>query len=303
MRPAARCSAIRNGTVAERGEDGQTPAMEPSRTPMEPSRTRELAERLQQAWDARLPIEPFTPTGEITTVEDAYAVQRAWARIRADGGETSVGRKIGLTSPGMQAQMGVHEPDFGDLWASRAFASPDGIAEMPAARFIQPRVEGELAFLLGSELAGPGVTDDDVLAASVAVAPAIEVVDSRIAEWRIGLLDTIADNASYGAFALGEWSEELLGEDLRQVQLSVSHNDQTIVCEHGSAVLGSPLAAVAWLANKLGSFGEPIRAGDVVLSGSFGPAAAAVAGDAFTVEVPGHRPVRVRFLDTPCGAD
>jgi 2-keto-4-pentenoate hydratase len=270
---------------------------------MEPSRTRALAERLQHAWEARLPIEPFTTTGEITTVEDAYAVQRAWARIRSGNGETSVGRKIGLTSPGMQAQMGVHEPDFGELWASRAFTSHAGVTELPAARFIQPRVEGELAFLLGRQLAGPGVTNDDVLAAAVAVAPAIEVVDSRIAAWRIGLLDTIADNASYGAFTLGDWSEDLLGQDLREVELTVAHNGQRIVREQGSAVLGSPLTAVAWLANKLGTFGEPIRAGDVVLSGSFGPAAAAVAGDTFTVEVPGHRPVRARFVDTPCGAD
>jgi 2-keto-4-pentenoate hydratase len=260
------------------------------------SRTRELAERLQHAWQARLPVEPFSDSGEVTTVEESYAVQRAWARIRADDGEASVGRKIGLTSPGMQAQMGVHEPDFGELWASRAFAPRDGIADFSTELFIQPRVEGELAFLIGSELVGPGITNDDVLAAAVAVSPAIEVVDSRIADWRIKLVDTIADNASYGAFTLGEWSEDLLGEDLREVRLSVTHNQQVIMSEQGRAVLGSPLAAVAWLANKLASFGEPIRAGDVVLSGSFGPAAPAIAGDEFTVEVAGQRPVRARFV-------
>ena len=263
---------------------------------MSRSTTFALAERLQRAWEGRLPIEPFSATGELVSIEESYAVQRAWATIRAGNGETSVGRKIGLTSPGMQAQMGVHEPDFGELWQSRVFPMREGIAELPADVFIQPRVEGELAFLMGADLAGPGITDEDVIGAAVAVSPAIEVVDSRIAEWRIALVDTIADNASYGAFTLGEWSQDLLRADLRQVRLDVEHNGQTIVSERGHAVLGSPPAAVAWLANKLGSFGEPIRAGDIVLSGSFGAAIPATAGDAFAVTVPGHAPVRARFV-------
>jgi 2-keto-4-pentenoate hydratase len=254
-----------------------------------------LAERLHRAWEERRPIEPFSVTGELASVEEAYAVQRAWAAIRAEQGETSAGRKIGLTSPGMQRQMGVGEPDFGELWASRAFPMDDGAAVVAADLFLRPRVEGELAFLLGADITGPGVTEDDVLAAALAAAPAIEVVDSRIADWRIALVDTVADNASYGAFTLGEWSEELLRADLRELPLEVAHNGATVVAEQGRAVLGSPLTAVAWLANKLGSFGEPLRAGDVILSGSFGPAAAAVLGDAFVVTVPGQAPVRLRF--------
>jgi 2-keto-4-pentenoate hydratase len=122
------------------------------------------------------------------------------------------------------------------------------------------------------------------------------VVDSRIADWRIALVDTVADNASYGAFTLGAWSEELLRADLRALTLEVAHNGEVVVSEPGSAVLGSPLTAVAWLANKLGAFGESIAAGDVVLSGSFGPAVPAVAGDEFTVEVAGQPPVRARFV-------
>lgn len=263
---------------------------------MPSSNPRVLAERLQRAWEERRPIEPFSERGELETVEEAYAAQRAWASVRAGDGESSIGRKIGLTSPGMQAQMGVHEPDFGELWASRAFTLQDGVAELPTELFIQPRVEGELAFLMGEELTGPGITNDDVLAAAVAVSPAIEVVYSRIAGWRIGLLDTIADNASYGAFTLGQWSTDLLSEDLCQVQLTVTHNREMVVSERGEAVLGSPLSAVAWLANKLGSFGERIHAGDVVLSGSFGPATAAVVGDEFAVEVPGQPAVRARFV-------
>ncbi len=260
------------------------------------SKTQALAERLNHAWEERRPIEPFSATGELTSVEESYAVQRAWAEIRAAGGETSVGRKIGLTSPGMQTQMGVAEPDFGELWASRAFPPREDGAELPIELFIQPRVEGELAFMIGADLRGPGLSENDVLAAAVAVAPAIEVVDSRIADWRIALVDTVADNASYGAFTVGDFSEELLRADLTEIPLTVEQNGVTFVAERGSAVLGSPLRAVAWLANKLGTFGDQVSAGDVVLSGSFGPAAPARAGDQFTVTVPGQAPVRIRFV-------
>jgi 2-keto-4-pentenoate hydratase len=253
-----------------------------------------LAERLQQAWEARTPIEPFSASGELLTVEQAYATQRAWARIRSEAGEQTIGRKIGLTSPGMQRQMGVNEPDFGDLWASRCFTAHHGRAEAPLDAFIQPRVEGELAFLMESELMGPGVTEADVLDAASAAAPGIEIIDSRIVDWRIKLLDTIADNASYGGFVLGEWSERLLHADLRETTLEVSHGRDVLVLERGTAVLGSPLTAVSWLANKLGSFGVSIRKGDVVLSGSFG-AAAPVGPGVFQVMVPGYEPVQLTF--------
>jgi 2-keto-4-pentenoate hydratase len=254
-----------------------------------------LAERLNRAWEERRPVQPFSATGELTSVEESYAVQRAWAAIRGEAGETSAGHKIGLTSPGMRAQMGVGEPDFGELWASREFPMRDGGVDLPTDLFLQPRVEGELAFMIGSDLAGPAVTEEHVLAAALAAAPAIEVVDSRIVDWRIALVDTVADNASYGAFTVGAWSEELLRADLREITLAVAHNGATVVAEKGTAVLGSPLTAVAWLANKLASFGEQISAGDIVLSGSFGAAAPAIAGDEFAVTVPGQAPVHVRF--------
>lgn len=283
-----RRSALRNAEVVDRNSGSKTREVATSPTTA-------LAQRLHRAWEERVPLEPFSVAGELTSVEDAYAVQRAWAALRAANGETSAGRKIGLTSEGMRAQMGVAEPDFGELWGSRALSVRDGVADVAVDVFLQPRVEGEFAFLMGSDLSGPGVTEDDVLAAAIAVAPAVEIVDSRIADWRIALVDTIADNASYGGFTLGEWSEELLRADLREVTLQVDHNEKTVVSEQGRAVLGSPLAAVAWLANKLGMFGEGIHEGDVVLSGSVGPAEEAAAGDEFVVRVAGHAPVRLRF--------
>ncbi|MCW2990355.1 MAG: 4-oxalocrotonate decarboxylase [Solirubrobacterales bacterium] len=254
-----------------------------------------LAARLHAAWNDRVPIAPFSETGEIATAEEAYAAQQAWAAIRAGEGETTVGRKIGLTSPGMQRQMGVGEPDYGDLWGSRQATVADGSGRFDHRVFLQPRVEGEVAFLLGRDLEGPGVTAADVRAAAVAAAPAIEVVDSRIADWRIRLVDTIADNASYGGFALGPWSERMLADDLVAVEFALERDDEVVVRETGAAVLGSPLLAVAWLADKLASLGSGISAGDIVLSGSFGGAVAAAPGDAFTLRTAGEPPLTVHF--------
>lgn len=255
----------------------------------------DLAARLEAAWCERIPIEPFGEAGLLASPVEAYATQQAWAALRSSGGETTVGRKIGLTSPGMQRQMGVDEPDYGDLWSSRQATVADGDATFAHGVFLQPRVEGEVAFLIGADLAGPGVTPEAVRAAALAAAPAVEVVDSRIAGWRIRLVDTIADNASYGGFALGPWSERLLAADLAATTFELALGGETVVRETGSAVLGSPLNAVAWLADKLASLGSGIRAGDIVLSGSFGRAIPASAGDAFTLSTPGERSLTVRF--------
>jgi 2-keto-4-pentenoate hydratase len=254
-----------------------------------------LAAALETAWSTKIPLEPFGARGLLVTPEDAYATQRQWASLRASRGERTVGRKIGLTSPGMRAQMGVDEPDYGDLWASRQFIAVDGRLSIPLGPFIQPRVEGELAFLLRSDLAGPGITAEDARAASSAAAVALEVVDSRIADWRIQLVDTIADNASFGGFGCGEWSTELLDADMASVPMTVSRNGEVKVTECGAAVLGSPLEAVAWLGNKLSSFGVTLRAGDIVLSGSFGRAIEVEPGDEFLIAVPGEAELVASF--------
>src|SRR5918998_3836294 len=168
-----------------------------------------LAQRLEDAWEGRDPIPPLSESEGLSAAEDAYAVQSAWSELRLSSGERIVGRKIGLTSPAMQEQMGVNEPDYGSLWGSRYFPSRGGRVEIPADTFLQPRLEGEIAFLIGRPLAGPGVTLQEVLVATEALAVAVEVVDSRVEDWRIKLADTIADNSSYGALTLGPWSRSL----------------------------------------------------------------------------------------------
>ncbi|MDX6702001.1 MAG: 2-keto-4-pentenoate hydratase [Baekduia sp.] len=263
---------------------------------MAPGHHRALALRLEAAWAQRAPIAPLSADGSLAGPEDAYAVQRAWAGLRAAAGERTLGRKIGLTSPGMRAQMQVDEPDYGDLWASRHTRAPGGVATIATAPFLQPRVEGELAFLLGRDLGLAAVDEDEVRAATAAVAPALEVVDSRIADWRIALVDTIADNASYGGFSVGAWVPALLEADLVALPMQVSRNGEVVVDETGAAVMGSPLTAVAWLANKLGGFGIGLRAGDIVLSGSFGRAVDVVAGDEFAIAVPGTGGLVARFV-------
>jgi len=255
----------------------------------------QLAAELETAWDQRVAVEPFSERGLLTTPVDAYATQQAWAALRTANGDARVGRKIGLTSAGMQTQMGVSEPDYGELWRSRQAEVHEGTAMFDHARFLQPRVEGEVAFLMGADLDGPGVTPAGVRAAATAAALAVEIVDSRIADWRIRLVDTIADNASFGGFALGSWSERLLQADLKSSMFELRQGGDIVVREAGAAVLGSPLHAVAWLADKLSSLGHGIRAGDIVLSGSFGGAVAAVRGDAFTLSTAREPSLTVRF--------
>jgi 2-keto-4-pentenoate hydratase len=263
---------------------------------MEPVRALKLAARLEAAWTGRRPIAPFGAAGELSGAVEALAVQRAWAGLRAEAGERTLGRKIGLTSPGMRAQMGVSEPDYGDLWASRHFPATGSVATIPTAAFIQPRVEGELAFLMKRDLDDGPVSEQDVVGATAGIAPALEIVDSRIAGWRIALVDTIADNASYGAFSHGAWSTELLDCDLAGLTMQVRRNDEVVVDETGVAVMGSPLTAVAWLANAMRSFGSPLRSGDIVLSGSFGPAVALEPGDRFSLVVAGELGLQARFV-------
>ncbi|WP_448592686.1 2-keto-4-pentenoate hydratase [Thermoflexus hugenholtzii] len=254
-----------------------------------------LAERLDHAWETATPIPPLTESVGPLSPAEAYAIQARWSALRRARGERIVGRKIGLTSRAMQEQMGVYEPDYGDLWASRFFPAARGRAEVPAQLFIQPRLEGELAFLIGKPLAGPGVTLQAVLAATEAVALAVEIVDSRIESWRIRLADTIADNASYGGFVVGAWSRKLREADLRTIGMLIHHNGRPAAEGIGAAALGHPARAVAWLANKLGEFGVRLEPGDIVLSGSLARAIPAQAGDLFVVEMFGQPSLTVRF--------
>jgi 2-keto-4-pentenoate hydratase len=254
-----------------------------------------LAGRLDQAWDTHKTITPLSESEGLTSVDDAYAIQSAWTALRIARGERVLGRKIGLTSRAMQEAAGVYEPDFGALWSSRYVEAKDGVAELPHATFIQPRMEGEIAFLLGKPLRGPGVTIDDVLSATDALAASFEVVDSRIIRKEFKLVDTVSDNASYGAFTLGPWDRSLVKTDLRTLGMLLSHNGEVVVEGVGYASLGHPALAVAWLANKLAEFDITLQPNDIILSGSLGRAIPIERGDEWTMEVHSQPSLTMRF--------
>ncbi|KAA2252839.1 2-hydroxypenta-2,4-dienoate hydratase [Solihabitans fulvus] len=251
-----------------------------------------LARRLDDAWESGASIAPLSESEALTSPELAYRIQTRWTELRlAEHGDRVIGRKIGLTSKAMQQQIGVDEPDYGTLWGSRHFVATAGRALLPSKVFLQPRAEGELAFLIGRPLHGWPITAQDVLAATDAVAASIEVIDSRITDFRIALTDTVADNASYGAVVLGPWNAALRGADLRTIGMLIHLNGELVVHGAGAAALGNPARSVAWLARRLDELGTPLEPGDIVLSGSLGPSLPVSRGDVFTVETHGLPPL------------
>lgn len=236
-------------------------------------------------FDARgrlTPIAPLRQTHALDRPDDAYAVQELnTARYLRDGRRLA-GRKIGLTAKAVQAQLGVDEPDYGIVWSDLGFAPGDSI---PISRFMQPKVEAEIAFALKNDLAGPDVGFLDVMAAVDFALPALEIVDSAIANWDIKLVDTIADNASGGGFVTGDCPRRNGDVDVRLCGMVLSRNSKVESIGVGAACLGHPLQAVLWLARKMVAVGRPLRAGEIVLSGALGPMVPARAGDHFTVEI------------------
>ena len=228
------------------------------------------ARELDAARRTRETIPPLTERLPQLSVADAYAIQQANLTRRLKEGRAVIGHKIGLTSEPMQKLLGVDEPDFGYILDDMALLSGSTV---PAQRFCAPRVEPEVAFLLDRPLRGPGVTVADVRAATQAVAVALEIVDSRIADWKLTLPDTVADNASSGGVVLGEWVTFTDDLDLPGARASLQLNGTEIDTGLGSAVLGDPAAAVAWLANALAPYGTEILPGQFVMSGSFTSAA------------------------------
>ena len=218
------------------------------------------------------------------TIDDAYAISLSILDRRLADGERVVGKKIGVTSKAVQDMLGVHQPDFGFL-TNRMRVGEEISLERHG--LIQPRAEAEIAFVLRSDLNGPGVTAEDVLAATESIAPCFEIVDSRIEDWKIGIVDTVADNASCGVFVLGDARVDPRGLDLPSLHCTVTKNGAPLSEGYGSAVQGSPLQAVAWLANTLGAYGVTLNAGDVILSGSLVSLAPASSGDVFEMELHG----------------
>ncbi|MGD0558754.1 MAG: fumarylacetoacetate hydrolase family protein [Streptosporangiaceae bacterium] len=224
------------------------------------------------------PVRDVLPEGDIAA---AYAVQRLLTQARLADGATVVGRKIGLTAPVVQAQMGVNQPDFGVLFDDMDVS---GDAEVATGRLLQPRIEAEVAFWLAADLDSDDLSPESVRAAVGHVVGALEIVDSRIADWDITICDTVADNASSGLFVLSDRAFKL--DDVEPVSVTMRMlRDDVVVSEgSGDACLGDPLNALLWLATTARDYGDPLRAGQVVLSGALGPMVAVHPGDHFTAE-------------------
>lgn len=253
---------------------------------METSHIETLGLELYEALRACRPLEPLSKRLPDISLEEAYHISRAMLRLREQrDGERVVGKKIGVTSKPVQEMLGVFQPDFGFL--TDAMARPDGAVIPIAGQLIAPRAEGEIAFRLRRDLNGPGVTEADVLDATESIIPCFEIVDSRIRDWQIRIQDTVADNASCGLYVLGTSEVDPRDFDLPNLRMRIYHNGGLHSEGLGSAVQGNPLTAVAWLANTLGEFGIPFRAGEVILSGSLAPLIPAAAGDRFMLELEG----------------
>ncbi|HXG42768.1 MAG TPA: fumarylacetoacetate hydrolase family protein [Dehalococcoidia bacterium] len=250
---------------------------------MDDSLAQELARRLHEAERRRQPIPPITDSYPELGVADAYQVQRALIALKLRDGAQVVGWKIGLTSRPMQEMFGIDTPDFGHLLDSMALRPGERLS---CSLLIAPRVEPEVAFVLGRDLQGPGVGRDEVLAATERVAVALEVIDSRIEGWRIRLADTIADNASSARFVLGEGGRPPQGLDLAGLRLELLVDGRVAAAGTGAAVLGHPAEAVAWLCNTLCQFGEGLRRGQVVLSGAVAAAVDLGPGRTFLARCP-----------------
>jgi 2-keto-4-pentenoate hydratase len=215
--------------------------------------------------------------------------------MRVERGEKVIGRKIGLTSKAIQTQLEVNEPDYGNLWGSSFYEAKDGKVNILAGDFLQPRIEGEIAFLIGKSLREAGVTLEQVLDATEACAMGVEIVASRIADWKIKLVDTIADNASYGGFTLGPWDKDMAKNDLKSLAMTIHQNGELSAEGLGSAALGDPAISTAWLANKLLEFGVSLEPGDVVISGGITKMLPVKAGDEFVFTLTGQPDLTITF--------
>ena len=239
----------------------------------------------------RQAIEPFTDTDPDLTMADGYAVQSELTRMILDEGDAIIGYKVGLTSEPMQKMIGVDSPDYGPVLASTMYRSGDTV---PLSRFIQPKLEAEIVFVLGEELRGPGVTVLDAARAVAGVAASVEIVDSRFADWRIKLADTVSDLASNGAVVTSGRLVPLADVDTRLVGMTLTRNGELLDTGAGAAALGDPVAVVAWLANVLGENGVTMQPGHLVMTGALHAAVPMKDGDVFRAEFDRLGPVVVR---------
>ena len=270
---------------------GPNPPVSESSTAVE-----EVADLLAAAAAGGKPCPPVRSLISAGDVGTAYAVQRLNNERRLAEGHRLVGRKIGLTSEAVQRQLGVDQPDFGALLSDMVVPQE---GQVPFGRLLQPKVEAEVALILNADLPDADCTIDDVIAATEYAVPALEIVDSRIDGCDITFVDTVADNASSGLYVLGEQRVRLDEVDLAAVSMSMSRNGDVASEGTGAACLGSPLNAALWLARTLAELGDPLKAGDVVLTGALGPMVVAAPGDVFAASISHLGNVSVRFAAEP----
>lgn len=256
------------------------------------SNLKQFADQLAEAETNRIGTAPITSLNSELSVKEAYQIQLENIRRKLTQGQRIVGKKIGLTSLAMQNLLGVDEPDYGHLLDSMVIENGGAIS---MEQVLQPKVEAEIAFILKKELRGPNVTALDVVQATDYIVPALEIVDSRIKDWKIKLPDTIADNASSGFYVLGGKPTKISEVDLELMGMVFSKNGEIANTGVGAAALGNPANCVAWLANKLSDFDIPLREGEVILSGALSAAVEAGAGDVFTARFAHIGQVSVHF--------
>ena len=259
---------------------------------MEKTLITQLGDELYQALTTCTVIEPLTSRHPEITIENAYNIQQRMIERRVLAGERIIGKKIGVTSAAVMNMLGVYQPDFGYMLDGMLFNEGECI---DMSRLIQPKAEGEIAFILKKDLMGPGITNAQVIAATECVMPCFEIVDSRIWDWKIKIQDTVADNASCGVFILGDQAVDPRKIDLSLCGMVLERNGEIIATGAGAAALGSPVNAIAWLANTMGALGIPLKAGEVILSGALAAMFPAKAGDNFRVSIGGLGSCSVRF--------
>ena len=252
----------------------------------------DAADKIAEALRTGVPCDPVRPSIESLGLDGAYGVQHELTKRGVAEGRRIVGRKIGLTSLAVQRQLGVDQPDFGCLFADMSVADGDAA---PMSRLIQPKAEAEIAFVLEKPIEKKNPTLADVVSAIAYALPAIEIVDSRVRDWKISIYDTIADNASSGLFVLGGAPKKIHDLDLRLCGAVMERNGEPVSFGCGGACLGNPLNAVQWLAQKLADLETPLNEGDIVLSGALGPMVAAEAGDSFRARISGLGAVTANF--------
>lgn len=252
------------------------------------------AQHLAGSWVKNEGVQPITGLDPDITVDEAYQVQLHTIQKHVDDGQRITGKKIGLTSEAMQEVLGVDEPDYGHLLDKMEFENGGTI---PSDYVLQPKVEGEIAFILKEDLTGLHVTSSDVLKATDSIVPALEIIDSRIKDWNITLADTIADNASSGLYVLGGNPQRITDLNLKEIEMKLYKNGVLQNTGVGAAALGDPVRCVAWLANKLAAYGITLKAGEVILSGALSAAVEAEPGDHFYASFDGLEEVHISFSE------